>query len=96
MVMSTLKLTLNLLIITTEINVDFKYLSYRSEIGAVSADSYKYKAGKLLEGSDYCFRVAAENSVGTGAFATTESITAKLPFGKALLFFTWHYVHLIS
>ena len=71
---------------------DFYHLFCFIEIGAVSADSYKYKAGKLLEGSDYCFRVAAENSVGTGAFATTESITAKLPFGNSYIALTYLYL----
>ena len=55
------------------------------EIGSVSADSFKYKAAKLMDGSDYFFRVAAQNAVGVGPFTTSDALTAKLPFGKGLL-----------
>ena len=50
---------------------------------AGSTDNLTFKAKRLFEGSNYLFRVAAENKIGTGEFAVlTEAVTAKLPFGE--------------
>ncbi len=52
-----------------------------TNMGEVGADTCRYKATKLREGSEYYFRVAAINSIGTGPFGTMDdSVTAKLPF----------------
>ena len=52
------------------------------EIGAVSSDSHKFKAGRLTEGTEYYFRVAAQNAIGTGPFNQSDGIVAKLPYSK--------------
>ncbi len=42
-----------------------------------------YKVGKLHEGTDYLFKVVAENKIGSGPPAELpDAITAKLPFGE--------------
>ena len=52
-------------------------------ISAGHSDAKKTKISKLFEGTTYNFRVAAENKIGVGEFATTDdSYTAKLPFSK--------------
>ena len=54
-----------------------------SATGSIGSETLKYKASRLFEGTEYFFRVAAENSVGIGEFATIEDgIVAKLPFGE--------------
>jgi len=50
--------------------------------GSVSGDKTKFKVTKLYEGTEYVFRVAAENKIGTGPYREMEdSVVAKLPFG---------------
>jgi len=50
--------------------------------GRVGGSTLKGKVGKLFEGSEYMFRVAAENAIGQGEFTQLKnSVTAKLPFG---------------
>ena len=47
----------------------------------------KVKATKLVEGNQYYFRAYAENAVGvSGPAEMEEPVTAKLPFGKYLIF----------
>lgn len=51
--------------------------------GRVGGSTLKAKIGKLFEGTEYMFRVAAENAIGQGEFIELKnSVTAKLPFGK--------------
>ncbi len=48
-----------------------------------SPTTTKYTATRLHEGTQYVFRVAAENKVGTGQFEElTKSIAAKSPHSK--------------
>jgi len=55
-----------------------------SGVGETSSETLRYKATRLTEGSEYTFRVAAENSVGVGDFATTDrAVTADVPFGQS-------------
>ena len=51
-------------------------------IGETDATTRFYRATKLYEGSEYLFRVAAENAIGQGPPVTlAEPIIAKLAFG---------------
>ena len=51
--------------------------------GTVGPDQTSYTVNKLMEGSDYLFRVAAENQLGTGDFVELrEPITVELPYCK--------------
>ena len=53
--------------------------------GTASADKTTFLVTRLFEGTEYKFRVAAENSVGTGDFVELDKpVTAKLPFGMRL------------
>ena len=62
-----------------------------SKAGETGSENLKFKATKLTEGKDYCFRVAAENSIGQGPFATLdEGIKATLPFGILLFSSVWY------
>lgn len=61
--------------------------------GETSSENLRYKATKLTEGSEYFFRVAAENSIGIGPFVTLEDGTkATVPFSKLLLFIGGFYL----
>ena len=53
-------------------------------VGSVAAsEKLRFKAGKLFQGSEYLFRVAAENAVGQSEFTQLDhAVVAKLPFGK--------------
>ena len=51
--------------------------------GTASANEYSFKVRKLFEGSEYLFRVAAENKIGLSDFAELkEPVKARLPFGE--------------
>ena len=51
--------------------------------GRVGGSALKAKIGKLFEGTEYMFRVAAENAIGLGEYTQLKkSVTAKLPFCK--------------
>ena len=51
--------------------------------GSCDRNEMTFVVRKLFEGSEYLFRVAAENKIGTGEFVSTaKPVTAKLPFGK--------------
>ena len=51
--------------------------------GTVGPDERAFTIGHLMEGSDYYFRVAAENQTGTGDFIEMkEPVTAELPYCK--------------
>ena len=53
-------------------------------VGRVEPDKHAFTAGKLWEGCDYFFRVAAENKVGASDYATLdEAVTARLPYCKS-------------
>lgn len=53
--------------------------------GVGETDSLKFKATKLYEGSQYLFRVIAENAIGQSEpVVLKEPVTAKLPFGGFL------------
>lgn len=50
--------------------------------GTVDGRTTKFRCTKLLEGTEYLFRVSAENKIGMGEGAEiSEAITAKLPYG---------------
>ena len=66
--------------------------AYWGTSGTVEAGVYTFKVKKLFEGSEYLFRVAAENRIGLGEFAElTEPVEARLPFGECVfcLFCQW-------
>jgi len=55
-----------------------------TRVGETSSETWKYKATRLTEGTEYTFRVAAENAVGVGEFATTDkAVKADVPFGQS-------------
>lgn len=52
-------------------------------VTTVTGDNLSCTATKLFEGTQYLFRVSAENKVGTGpATELSEPVTASLPYGK--------------
>jgi len=58
-------------------------VGYMSKVGETSSETRKYKATRLTEGTEYAFRVAAENTIGVGAFATIDKpVKADVPFGQ--------------
>ena len=55
-----------------------------SKVGETSCETLKYRATRLTEGSEYTFRVAAENMIGVGEFATIDKpVKADVPFGQS-------------
>lgn len=53
-----------------------------SAVGSVPATSRSYTVPKLLEGSEYYFRVMAENSAGISRpVETSQAIQIKSPYG---------------
>jgi hypothetical protein len=58
-----------------------------TKIGETSSETHKFKATRLTEGTDYQFRVAAENTIGLGPYVTLDqSVKASLPFGERFEF----------
>jgi hypothetical protein len=57
--------------------------SHWAPAGTCDARDTSFKVKKLFEGSNYLFRVAADNKIGLSDFAElTESVKARLPFGE--------------
>jgi len=53
------------------------------QVATVDGATTKHVVGKLTEGNEYMFRVAAENKIGTGPpTELSQPITAKLPYGR--------------
>ena len=53
------------------------------DAGETSESTLQFKVSKLFEGTEYLFRVSAENAVGQGKPATlSEPVMARLPFGE--------------
>ena len=51
--------------------------------GEVDSSTRSFKVGKLFEGTDYVFRVSAQNKIGYGEpVELSQAITAKLPYGE--------------
>jgi titin len=51
--------------------------------GTVDADCRQFKATKLIDGTEYLFKVCAENAIGLSEpAALAEPVTARLPFGE--------------
>jgi titin len=44
----------------------------------------RFKVTRLHEGKEYIIKVSAENRIGMGAAAKTESILVKIPFGEKM------------
>lgn len=52
---------------------------------AGTTDNLTFKVKRLFEGSEYKFRVAAENKIGFGEYAESGEVKCKLPFGKSYI-----------
>ena len=55
-------------------------------VGHVDSSTTQLKATRLFEGTDYMFRVFAENPAGLSSPCLTERpITARLPYGQLVI-----------
>ena len=67
-----------------------------TRVGTTSSETLRYKATRLTEGSEYTFRVAAENSIGVGEFATTDkAVKADVPFGQSAYTFVFTLIPIL-
>ena len=75
----------------TGYNIEKRDASKTNWMSAGNSDgkTLNFRVTRLFEGTDYHFRVTAENKIGTSEPTELDKpVTAKLPFGEYLCFFS--------